>query len=309
MDSSFVTNRKGGIVAMVTFSYVVRDAFRQLFRHWGVTFLTLITAAAVFFLVGSSALFSLTLRQVAGRVQSDQVVRAFAETEGAARSVAQRMQGTTGVQSVKLMTPDQAMESLRSRLGAQTELLSMAGENPMPWTVEITVAHAAQVNAVAGALAQDSQVSDFIYAGATAQRLARLSATATKVAAAVVVLCLLVSGLVLYNTLRLSIEHRRREISVMLLVGSTRTHIMAPFVLQGMFLGFVGALIACLVLVPCYEAVLRQLNAEISFLNLALDPSGLLVLCELLLCGGLALGWLCSFIAAGRRVSAAAKPL
>lgn len=294
---------------MVTFSYVLRDAFRQMVRHWGVTLLTLLTAAAVFFLVGTSALFSLTVRQIAGNVESDQVVRAFAESEGAARSIEADMGKVSGVAQVKILTPDQAMDVLRSRMGAQSELLAMAGDNPLPWTVEIIVARAGQVNAVVQTLSANPQVSQFIYAGAWAQRLARISSTATKMSALVVVLCLLVSGLVLYNTLRLSIENRRREISVMLLVGSTKPYIMAPFVIQGMLLGFLGALAACLLLVPAYQSTVAQLNQEISFLKLNLDRQGLMGLCALLLVGGLALGWVCSFIAAGRRVRAASKPL
>jgi cell division transport system permease protein len=64
-----------------------------------------------------------------------------------------------------------------------------------------------------------------------------------------VVLLVIASTLLIANTIRLSIFARRREIEVMKLVGATNWFIRGPFMLEGLVCGFVGALLAVILLV------------------------------------------------------------
>jgi cell division transport system permease protein len=64
-----------------------------------------------------------------------------------------------------------------------------------------------------------------------------------------VVLLVIASTLLIANTIRLSIFARRREIEVMKLVGATNWFIRGPFMLEGLVCGFVGALLAVILLI------------------------------------------------------------
>lgn len=294
---------------MGTFRYVVRDAFRITARHWGVSILTLLTATALFFLVGSSALFSLTIRNVARQVESNLVVQAFCASESDAAQVSDRMSSLPVVTAKRVITPEGALERLKVRLGAQSQAIAMPGANPLPWTVEIQVGRAGQIPQVVRALSAMSQVTDFIYAGGLADRLSRLSAMATRIAGVVVGLAALVCILVFYNTVRIAIDSRRQEIATMLLVGATRTYVLSPFVIQGMLLGVLGSLLAAGCLFFGYDTVVRGINEVLPFLGVKADYKSLQTLALLLVSAGLALGWTCSLVAASRYVRRAARPL
>ena len=60
----------------------------------------------------------------------------------------------------------------------------------------------------------------------------------------------LVSILVMFNTLRLTIFSRREEIEIMRLVGASNGYIRGPFLVEGILYGLAGSLIATLVLYP-----------------------------------------------------------
>ena len=64
-----------------------------------------------------------------------------------------------------------------------------------------------------------------------------------------VILLVIASTLLIANTIRLSIFARRREIEVMKLVGATNWFIRGPFMLEGLVCGFVGSVLAVILLV------------------------------------------------------------
>ena len=73
--------------------------------------------------------------------------------------------------------------------------------------------------------------------------------SALKIVLTVITALLIVASLMLIgNTIRLSIFTRRREVEVMRLVGATRWFIRWPFMIEGVVVGFVGGLVAILIL-------------------------------------------------------------
>ncbi|SDB86148.1 cell division protein FtsX [Raineyella antarctica] len=91
--------------------------------------------------------------------------------------------------------------------------------------------------------------------------------TAQWVAIGTSALLLLAAALQIGNTIRLAVFARRREISIMRLVGASNTYITMPFVLETLLAGLVGALLAAATLVAgMYSLVVR--NAEVSIQTL-----------------------------------------
>lgn len=294
---------------MGTFRYVLRDTSRLLFRHWGLSLLTLFTAVAVFFLIGGSALFMLNTRYLVARVESELLVQAYLKSEEQLQTVAARAQRLPGVASVRWITTAEAMERLKTRLKGHAQALAILGENPLPPSLEIGLARAAAAPSVARELLAMPEVDDVIYAGGLADKLARVSRFATRFSMFVLVIAVTASALVLFNTIRISIYSRRDEIGVMLLVGATPTFVALPFVLQGMILGMGGAFGASLLIGGGYEALVRGVEATLPFVQLFRDSSMLLRLGLILLGGGITVGWISSWMAVERFIRRALRPM
>lgn len=293
---------------MASFRYALRDTFRLIFRHWGLSILTLITAVALFFLLGSSGLFSLNLKNLVADVEDDLVINVFMKAGEDASSLVEALQEVQFIADLKVISPEKGLELLRAKLGNQARAVTLLGDNPLPWNVQIQVMKADFVTPLVRDLMSFPSVEEVVYAGQLAEKLAQASLVMNRVSIAVLILAITITALVLYNTVKIAIYSKRGEIEVMLLVGATNTSIALPFVLQGMLLSTFGALLSVILLAGAYQYVSVMLGTTLSFLALIAD-SLLLVRFYLILIGtGMTLGWLCSWFAVHRYISEASCP-
>ena len=252
---------------MGTYRYILRDTLRLFFRHWGLSLLTLVTAASVFFLVGASSLLALNIRKIAVNIQSDLVIQAYASSEEAVHHIIDALKDNRDIAELRYISPQEGLDRLRAKMGAQSKAVTLLGDNPLPWTIEIKVRQAPLVTSIVKRLSGMSEIDDLMYSGALAERLVKLSSLISKIALTVLVIAMLVSGLVFYNTIRISIYSRRQEISVMLLVGSTRSSVAAPFVRYGVQLGLQGAESAVFQRQVAQRYVMGTVDAVLPFLR------------------------------------------
>lgn len=294
---------------MGTFKYALRDAFRLLWRHWGLALLTFVTATAVFFLVGGSALLMVNTSRLVTRVEGELVIHAFLKSDKGMDALQERVRQYPGVVEVRAVTPQDAMDRLRKSLQNQAQALEILGENPLPPSLEIRVGRAHEVPHVARELLTLAAVDDVVYPGTLASRLARVSQVVVEFSLVLLAIAVTASTLVLFNTIRIAVYSKKEEISVMLLVGATPSFVAMPFVLQGMILGVAGAAGALGLLGGAYQALVGGLEDSVPFLDMVKDPD-LLVRLGLILVGvGMTVGWVSSWLAVDRFIRRALRPI
>jgi cell division transport system permease protein len=294
---------------MTTLNYILRDTVRLLIRHWFLGFLTLITAAVMMWVLGLTTLFSMNVRNLLQRLESDLLVQAYIHRSSGAEETAAAVRRMDNVASARLLSPDDALARLQNRMGSQARVLDLIGENPLQWSLEIRVKTASEVPHLVRTLMAMPEIEDVIYSGMVVERVGAISRVASRAAVSMFLLSIMITSLVVYNTIHISLYSRREEIGIMFLIGATRTYIAAPFVLEGTFLALAGSVIAMLGIVSAYFPGIRLLQNSLPFLHFVGD-SGVIGHFSLLLVGfGATLGWMCSCIVVMRFMSTATKPL
>jgi len=295
---------------MGSFKYAFRDAARLIFRHWGLSFLTLITSMAVFYLIGASVLLVLNTRHIVGVLEGELSIQAYLAPEAASQDVALKASAIRHVTKVKIITSEMAMERLRQRLGSrQSEALALLGENPLPSSLEIWVDRASSVSEVARELSLYSEIQDVVYAGNLAEKLSKFSRFAGQFSLAVLLVAVTASAVVLFNTIRIAVYSKEEEIGIMLMVGATPAFVALPFVVQGVLLGGVGSLGASGLLAVSYSGILERLKDLLPFLPF-LEPSILLAQLGVILVGaGATVSLVASLVAVETFTRRAMKPL
>lgn len=295
---------------MGSFKYAFRDAARLIFRHWGLSFLTLITSMAVFYLIGASVLLVLNTRHIVGVLEGELSIQAYLAPNATSQDIALTVRKLDHVTKVKIITPEMAMVRLRERLGSrQAEALTLLGDNPLPTSLEIWVDRASSVETVVQKLMLFSELQDVVYAGKLADKLAKFSRFAGQFSLALLLVAITASAVVLFNTIRIAVFSKEEEIGIMLMVGATPAFVALPFVVQGVILGGLGSLGASALLAFSYNGILERLKDLLPFLPF-LEQGILIVQLGVILVGaGATVSLVASLVAVETFTRRAMKPL
>jgi cell division transport system permease protein len=294
---------------MTTLRYILRDTGRLLLRHWLLGTLTLITAAVMMWVLGLTTLFSMNVQNLLQRLESDLLVQAYVHRSSNAEALAVTVRDMENVSSVRLLSPDDALARLQTRMGSQARVLDLIGENPLQWSLEVRVKTALEVPHLVRTLMAMPEIEDVIYSGMVVERVSAISRVASRAAASMFFLSIMITSLVVYNTIHISLYSRREEIGIMFLIGATRAYIAAPFVLEGTFLALLGSVISMLGIVSAYFPGIRLLQNNLPFLHFVGDANVIGQFSLLLVGFGATLGWTCSCIVVMRFMATATKPL
>lgn len=203
------------------------------------------------------------------------------------------------VDNVRFVSKQAALDTLRKRLAGQVNL-GLINVNPLPNSFVVHTVDAGDVPPVASDLQAKPQVAFVNYGSKVTEKLLVIRHVLGLIGFGVIILLLVATALIIYNTIRLTVFARQREITIMQLVGATNWTIRWPFVFEGLLTGFAGAAVGLLVLWPAYRTLAPKLAFNLPFLplDLAAVPVGHLAL-ELLLVGT-AVGTVASWLSVSR---------
>lgn len=297
---------------MTTFKYVIRDTLRLLVHHWVLGLLTLITAGVMLWILGVTTLFALNLENLLAQLESELVVQAYLVKDNTidVEAVGQKIQSLEYVYSMRAFSPSDSLAKLQEKMGSQSAALEMLGDNPIPWNFEIHVHSAADVEPLVSALKDMPEVEDVVYAGLVVKRISALSRISSRVALIMFALAVIITALVVYNTIHISLYSRREEISIMYLVGATRAYIAAPFVFEGTLLSLFGAVIAGAGIIAAYFPGIELIRENLPLLTnvLITEQATIWRFCGLLAGFGATLGWVCSYLVVVRFINSTTRP-
>jgi cell division transport system permease protein len=261
--------------------FFIQEALRAMRRNGAPSVAAIITTVVTVVLLGVLIpIFQTT------QAKSDEVrgqlsfqVEVFPDaTRAELVALREQLSGIEHVSKVEFITKAQALGELRETLGVQKarELTSQLPENPLPESFRITPDDASNLEAVKAAVypvgpsGRARAISPILgepFQRQDATKEIEKVTSALKIVLSIITALLVLASLMLIgNTIRLSIYTRRREVEVMRLVGATRWFIRWPFMIEGVIVGFIGGLLAILILWLGKLTIVDPLSGSFSFL-------------------------------------------
>jgi cell division transport system permease protein len=210
------------------------------------------------------------------------------------------------VKEVRYISKDEALAIFKSQQqGKKVADLISADENPLPRSLEIQANQAEDLDAIAG-FAAEEQFRPIVHSisyqenKTVINRLIGFTTFLKRMGWIFSIVFVLISILVILNTIRLTIFTRRDEIEIMRLVGASDIFTKAPFIIEGLLYGIIGTIIATIIIrigvasiVPMME---RYLGLDVSSKMLGFFSGSFLLMIGMELLVGIVIGVSCSLI-------------
>jgi cell division transport system permease protein len=226
--------------------YLMRETLLGLRRGGWMNWAAVSTVTVLLFLFGISLQASWQLEGLLNRFGSQLEVSAYLDTGVQATDLKPQVTVMPEVAEVRTVSKEEAWAALVQDMGLSdiNGATRQLEGNPLVDELKVKAKSPEQVPVLAEKLAQLSGVDDVQYVDEAVKRVAQLNQGLNWVSLAVTSMLTLTAIAVITTTIRLIVMARRREIEVMQLVGATTTWIYLPFILQGIVLGIVGALVS-----------------------------------------------------------------
>lgn len=255
-----------------TIEYFVKETAISLKRNALMSFASVTTVALSLLILGMFLVMVLNLNNMASALESQVQISVYLKdslSDVEIREAGTRISKLPGVTQVNFVSKDQALERFKERLGEQQNILNALGEtNPLPNAFEVKVDRPERVKPMAEAIAQLKGVENTKFGQEVVEQLFTLTKMLRIFGLVLIVFLALAALFIISNTIRLTVFARRKEIGIMKYVGATDWFIRWPFLMEGMVLGFGGALIAVLLLNQTYGALIHRVYESLAFLPL-----------------------------------------
>jgi cell division transport system permease protein len=272
------------------------------------------TMAVCMLLLGTAMLIFSNAQRVARDLGVDTPVTVYMQPSvdlAAAEQLRERVAGLPEVARAELVSPEQALASLRAgagQEGEQAELLAGIDAGVLPYSLEIELAEGVEpgfADALAGRVQSMDGVEDVSVLGPWVQEVDNMLATLRVLALGVAGLVSLACLAIVWSTIRLGVFARRAELQILRLVGGTARFVRGPFVVEGVVQGVLGTALALTVLWLVFDLTRPFLERGMSLMFAAgsLTFFSIAQMAIALGFGGL-LGWIGARAAVARHVEA-----
>ena len=189
------------------------------------------------------------------------------------------MRALPGVVEAKAFSPEAALAVMRGSLGKNADPALPGGDNPLPYTMLLGFALPGEDEGFAretyARLSGVDGVAEVRYNPAAIDAMRTLGLLGSRAALPLGALLALLVGLVVGNTVRLTLLRRREELDILRLVGATPWFIGLPLVSRAAAIGFVGSGLAATALAFVWSEVAGSLGAAPLWLDMSSPPTWL----------------------------------
>ncbi len=280
--------------------FILKETLTGLRRGGWMNWAAVSTLVILLFLFGFGTRLSWQLQNAVAALGSQLEVSVYLTPEASGKKLLQTAEKVEGVQSVTLQTKKDALSQLQKEMGVKQDLTKALEGNPLVDSLRVKVSTPEQVNTVAEQLKAIPGVAQTRYGGEAANRLTQIDKTVRWIGLGVTGLLGFTAVAVITTTIRLVVLSRRKEIEVMQLVGAAPIWIYMPFLLEGLTLGLVAAMIAWGGLHYTDQFLAQQIQVNVPFVVLEVTEEQANLLPWILVGSGVGLGSLGSLLAVSK---------
>ena len=240
----------------------IRDAFKSVFRNFSLSLASISCIAITLIIVAVSIVVSFNVDNFTAEIEKDLTIVVFVENDASeeqVNNIKQELEDMSEINKDEIIykTKTEVKEDISKESDVFKTIMEDWNEedNPLKDTFQVKVKDAKSIGKVAEKIKQIEKVSVVRYGEGIVEKLVSAFDTIRKITYIAVIALVIVTIFLIVNTIKLTIFSRKREISIMRLVGASNTSIKVPFIVEGLIIGFLGSIIPVLCIIYGYTVL------------------------------------------------------
>ena len=289
-----------------TFFYTIRQGFANLFRNKWYTLASVATMSACLLMLGIFYAVVMNFQNIVKNVEEVVSFTVFFEegiSEERIEEIGKLIESRSEVASIRYISAEEAWEDYQKDVfkDRADEFIAGYPDNPLANSMnyEVFPTDVSQLGELKTYILSIPGVSFINSLDELAETLTAINVLVSYVSAAIIAVLLAVSVFLISNTVTVGISVRNAEINILKYIGATDFLVRAPFVIEGVIIGLLGAVIPLYAIYEMYSAVLTFMTEEFENLSNLLDFLPVDTIFDFLvpvsLCVGVGIGFLGSW--------------
>ena len=247
-----------------------RDALKSVFRNFSLSLASITCVMITLIIVGVALVITYNVEDATTKLKKDLSIVVFVSNDADEfdiKSLETQIKGIDNVDPDTVVYRDKAeikKEMMESNDTFQNIMENWDDkENPLQNIYTVKVIDADKIGETATSIKNLSKVTLVKYGEGMVEQLLMAFNGIEKFSFVAVIALVVVTVFLIINTIKLTIFSRKREISIMRLVGASNISIKLPFIFEGMFIGIIGSIIPIILVVYGYYWVFNILNGKL----------------------------------------------
>ena len=280
-----------------TFFYTIKQGLKNIWKNKMFSLASIATMTACIFLFGLFYTIVTNFQSMVKDAESGVAVTVFFD-EGISQDkideIGDLIRARAEVSNLEFVSADDAWDSFKQTYfeGNEAAAESFAGDNPLAndASYSIYMNDISMQQTLVTYLQSVDGIREVKQSAVVANTLTDFNKLIGYVSAGIIIILLGVAVFLISNTITVGISVRREEIGIMRLIGAKNSFIKAPFLIEGIMIGLVGAIFPLILLHFLYNKLITYVGTQFTGLSNVMDFLPAAQLFQTLLPVGMALG-------------------
>lgn len=230
----------------------IRDAFKSVIRNFSLSLASISCITITLIIVAIAIIASFNVQNFTKEIEKDMTIVVFLDNDATAldrKEVEREIKSLSNVDKYTYQSKQEIKENMQAESEIFDRVLSEwdEEESPLKDTFQVKVKDIEKIKKTAQNIQKIDKVSVVRYGEGMVDKMVKAFTSVEKVTYGIVIALIIVTVFLIVNTIKLTISARKREISIMRLVGASNFTIKTPFIIEGMILGMFGSIVPIII--------------------------------------------------------------
>lgn len=250
------------------FFHSIEEAFKSVFRNVSLSIASISCIAITLILVAVSVILSYNVNSFTSDIEKDVTIVAFLDKEVTQEQIDEiktKITNLNNIASIEFESKQQLIDEMKEENADLENILNQYTEetNPLQDTYLVKVENIETIGKTAEEIENIEGVSIVKYGEGMVEDLVNVFDVVKNITYIVVIGLVLVTAFLISNTIKITIQTRKRQIEIMRLVGASNSFIKIPFFFEGLLLGALGSIIPIIACCYGYMYLYERFNGQL----------------------------------------------